>query len=91
MANLTISVGSGTLQVTSTKTASDAKAAQAVRNSAMFHGYQGDMGDNQAVLDYVLGLLVDSLTGWSHAWNEQVAVNQAREDSRNDQAIEFDD
>lgn len=87
MAQLTFTAGA----VTSTVTASNARAATVFKNAAQHLGYTGDITDNQAVADYVMGQLKTTLTGWSRQWQERVDVESARNSVRSDQSLEFKD
>lgn len=86
MATLTFQAG----LVISTVTASDAKAAKAFRNAARLLGYDGDMGDNQAVADYVMAELRRVITAWSHQYQIDIDTRAARDAAESDQSIEFD-
>lgn len=87
MATITFQAG----QLTSTITASNAKAATVFRNAALHKGYQGDIGDNQAVADFVMEQIKHMLTDWSRDYQEGTDVRIARNAARANTDIRFDD
>lgn len=85
MATLTFTAG----QLTSEIEASNAKAAVAFKNAAKLRGYEGDIEDNQAVADFVMGELRKVLTDWSIAQQERNDVRAAKVNARKNEGIRF--
>jgi len=87
MAQLEFTAGA----ITSTITASNAKAALAFKNAALARGYEGDIDDNQAVADFIMAKLRQTITDWSKEYQERVDVAEAIETVRTDPSIGFND
>lgn len=86
MADLTFTAGS----ITSTVTASNTKADTVFTNAAQLLGYTGDLADDQAISDYVMGQIQITLTGWSRQWQERVDIDAAKNAVAADPDLEFD-